>query len=142
MQYLEEDITRRLAKVAFLRAHGMSWDAVACELSRKVGRVKAWTRAHPHIWRELLSAATRLVHAETVAEAITVLRRPLRSDDEKLKSIVGRALLALREKHKPDEPVVVEHIQEVSRVAHFLQSHTDEQIDRMLAAAETPNNSQ
>ena len=68
---------------------------------------------------------------------MTVLRQLLRAKDDKLKSIVGRALLALREKPAPEEqPVALDAIEELARLTQYLATHDEKQIDRMLDAGD------
>ncbi len=74
---------RSLRTAAELRALGNAWEKVAAEVGHSVKVVKAWPRRYPTQWAKAFDAAVRLALAEATAEAVLVLRKQLRSDDER-----------------------------------------------------------
>ena len=128
-------VERLLERAAELRAAGVSWEVVGQKLHRHRDTCSRWPRLYPEIWKRLV-AATRAEQRQNAAdEAMTVLRTLLRSDDEKIKRDVGRILFAginppQRRGPQTDDERIEEYCDD-------LDPNDAEQIDRILAAAET-----
>src|SRR5436305_8849620 len=73
-----------LARAAELRAAGASWAKIAAEVGRAVKTCSQWPSLYPAWWGQLLRAAEDRLSAESGAEARVVLRKLLRSEDEKI----------------------------------------------------------
>src|SRR5437763_156586 len=85
-----------LARAAELRAGGASWEAVAEVVRRAADTVRQWPARYPDRWQAALRAAERKQACEATAEAVLVLRKLLRSEDEKVARDAARALIDLR----------------------------------------------
>lgn len=79
-----DELRDRIIRAATLRAEGRSWAAVADELGLTAATVQAYPRKHPKLWAVAERRAWDRALAEAAAEAVTTLRRLLRSDDDKL----------------------------------------------------------
>ena len=74
---------RLVAKAAARRAAGQTWEKVADALLLPVDEVCDWPTDFPHLWRPAARAALADAVAEASAEAIHVLRRHIRSGDDR-----------------------------------------------------------
>lgn len=124
---------RLLAAAAELRAGGASWAAVAAEVGGTAERVRKWPRRYPRRWAAHLLAAERQLAADAAAEGVHVLRRQLRSDDEKTSREAAQKLLTYKlaaEKKQPpadDKPASLHR-----RIADHLETLTDDQLRRLF----------
>ncbi len=81
---------------ADLRAAGNAWERIAGEVNRPLADVRAWPQQYPAVWRKALVAAERRTLAEATAEAVTQLRKLLRSDEPKVICDAGMKLVQIR----------------------------------------------
>ncbi|MFO0810353.1 MAG: hypothetical protein U0746_17150 [Gemmataceae bacterium] len=87
-------VTRqRIAVAAELRVNGASWSAVAEQLGCRVGTARRWPRLYPDLWADAMRDAHRERRTEFEAEALTSLRKLLRSADAKYCHAAARDLL-------------------------------------------------
>ena len=78
------ELRERVTRAATLRAEGRSWAAVAEELGLTAATAQAYPRKYPKLWAAAERRAWDRSLAEAAAEAVTTLRRLLRSEDEKV----------------------------------------------------------
>src|SRR5262249_6275395 len=76
-----------------LRADGLSWEAVAARVERSVRTCRGWPSLYPDAWGRLYRDAVDDNHAEASAEALTILRTLLRSEEEKTRLTAAQLLL-------------------------------------------------
>ncbi len=128
-----------LARAAELRAGGSNWEAVAAKLNRSAETVRKWPALHPERWQAALHQAERRLVAEASAESVLILRQLLRSDDEKVRRDAAEFLVELRlTLAKLDDKSHLEHstnalTSDSARFAAYLQGHSDEELDRLVA---------
>lgn len=119
-----------LMRAAELRAGGATWDAVARELNRAAATVSAWPRRFPKRWQAAMRAAEQQTLGEAGAESVHVLRKQLRSRDEKSAREAARTLTQLHAKGRaaaPDpEPESSASVNPL--LAAFVNGKTDEQL--------------
>jgi hypothetical protein len=138
-----------IAKAAELRASGSSWDAVAAGVSRASDTVRRWPALYPGPWQKAFRAAERQFVAEATAEAVLILRKHLRSDDEKISQDAAERLIQLRvalarrtRSMKRDASALPTG--ELQRVAAYLETLPDAERNQILddlvteAVAERP----
>jgi hypothetical protein len=85
-----------VARAAELRAGGASWEAIAAAVKRRPDTCRRWPGEYPDDWRRVFGAEERRLLADAGAEAVLVLRRLLRSKDDKVSRDVARTLASLR----------------------------------------------
>lgn len=81
---------------AELRAAGNAWEKIAKDVGRPLADVRTWPQRFPTRWRKAIEAAERRTLAESTAEAVLVLRKQLRSEDEKSVREAGMKLVQIR----------------------------------------------
>src|SRR5262245_45271637 len=137
-------VLNRMAVAAELRAGGAAWKTVAARLRCTERACIRWPKDYPEAWRRLYREATLRLLAEIGGEAMTVLRRLLRSKDEKMQRdatrlVLGPHLKALAQE-PPAEPAPADD--DADRLASFLRSHTDAEaqalLDELLARRARP----
>src|SRR5262245_45352632 len=92
-----------LTIAADLRAAGVSWAAVGERVSRSDETCRAWPRRYPDDWRRLSREAEDLLTAEAGGEARIVLRKLLRSENEKVSLAAANLLLRARDERRACE---------------------------------------
>lgn len=134
------ELRERVARAAELRAEGRPWAAVAEQLGLATATVQAYPRRHPKLWAVAERRAWDRALAEAAAEAVTTLRRLLRSDDEKVNrdaaaKLVQYAARRLRppaaRKAEPTPPLVsylegLSHDELTTLAAELLTGHDGE----------------
>jgi hypothetical protein len=128
-----------MAQAADLRAGGATWETVAARLHCAARTCRRWPKAHPEAWRRLYREASQGLLAKVGAEAMNVLRKLLRSKDEKVQRDAVRLVVVPHLKElaggAPVEPAAAAG--DAARIAAFLGSHTDAQVqalcDELLA---------
>jgi hypothetical protein len=98
MEYLPKPLMTQLAKVIESRVLGLKWEAVAAKVGRRAETIRRWPTRFPQAWRRLYRAAECRILAEAGAEARSVLRHLLFSEDERVRCNAGKFLAALQEK--------------------------------------------
>ena len=78
------ELRDRIGRAATLRAEGRAWAAIAEELGVTAATAQGYPRRYPKLWAVAERRAWDRALAEAAAEAVTTLRRLLRSDDEKV----------------------------------------------------------
>ncbi len=131
-----------LNRAAELRAGGATWDSVAKSLNRAADTVRRWPRDYPDRWKIALHEAERQLVCETAAESVLVLRKLLRSEDEKVRRDAARALMDLRLDLTKLELTSVSETtpltSEAARLIAFLDGQPDEEL-AILAANVFPS---
>jgi hypothetical protein len=125
--------THLLATAAELRAGGASWTTVAKTVNRRQPTVKRWPELYPELWAAHLAVAERALVADAAAEGVHVLRRQLRSDDDKTSRDAAARLLdfklaADKKAPPPDGKPKSRH----HRIADLLEGMTDDQLQRLF----------
>lgn len=120
----------QLMQAAELRAGGAKWETVAQALNRANSTVQEWPRRFAARWRAALRVAEKQALGEARAESVHVLRKQLRSEDEKSAREAARTLAQLHAKEaaaesngEPANPVAVNPL-----LAAFVNGKTDEQL--------------
>jgi hypothetical protein len=134
-----------LARAAELRAGGSSWEAVAEVVRRAADTVRQWPARYPDRWQAALHAAERRVAGEITAEAVIVLRRLLRSKNERVARDAARALIDLRiglarldQQAAPADATSPSLPSDAQQLVTFLEGHTDEELARLAAQLYAP----
>jgi hypothetical protein len=128
-----------LARAADLRAAGAAWDAVARALNRAAATVRKWPELYRTRWRAALHAADERLVAETTAEAVHVLRRLLRSADEKIQRDAAKLLVDLRAgRPAAAAPTSPEPASDAARFVALLESQTHDHLLKLDAALHGP----
>jgi hypothetical protein len=133
-----------LELTAELRAGGLSWEAVAAKVGRSAETVRKWPATYPDRWKAHLHAAERRLAREAAAESMLILRQLLRADDEKVRRDAARLLINLRVAlDKIDQRAAAASpgpllTAQSAKLIIFLESHTDEQLERFIAERERP----
>lgn len=119
-----------LMQAAELRAGGAKWEAVARALDRALSTVEAWPRRFKERWRAAMRVAEKQAIGEARAESVHVLRKQLRSEDEKSAREAARTLTNLHSKESAaepdDEPASPAAVNPL--LAAFVNGKTDEQL--------------
>src|SRR5262249_10805461 len=97
------ELARLLADAAEQKARGASWESVAAKVGRRPATCRRWPPRYPEAWCRHLQVAERRLLSEAGAEAVTVMRRLLRSEDVKVCRDVACALVTLRERQRERE---------------------------------------
>ncbi|HXD87400.1 MAG TPA: helix-turn-helix domain-containing protein [Urbifossiella sp.] len=129
-----------LARVADLRADGLTWEAVGREVGRAARTVRRWPAKYHDRWLLFQqSAEVQLAHASE-SEAVLVLRRLLRSKDEQLAWHAAKTIVDMRinlgkivaklPKLSADQTLPPEMI----RLFSFLTGLSDAELDSAIAA--------
>lgn len=126
-----------IAKAAELRASGSSWDVVAAGVGRAADTVRRWPALYPGPWQKAFRAAERQFVAEATAEAVLILRKHLRSDDEKISQDAAQRLIQLRvalERRTKSKRSSANAVPtgELQRVAAYLETLPDVERDQIL----------
>jgi hypothetical protein len=131
---------RLVRDAAASRAAGNAWEKVAADVGRTTAVVRTWPRRYADVWRKAFADAERRALAEATAEAVVLLRKQLRSEDEKsvreasLKLVQIR--LMLEKADRPDKkPPADSPPGYADRLLALVRGMTDEQIAAELAAA-------
>lgn len=121
-----DKVLRLMEGGAELRARGLAWAAVAEKLDRPVETIQQWVKQYREVWQGLLREAETRVFREAGAEALQMLRKLLRSKDEKVTRDVARTLATLMYRcpngRGTDEPAMDEttqHLLEVAKALHL-----------------------
>lgn len=85
-----------MATVAELRANGASWQTAAARVERSAETCRNWPRRYPEQWQRLYLAAEDTLLAEAGAESLTMLRKLLRSETERVRLAAAQLLFKLR----------------------------------------------
>jgi hypothetical protein len=122
-----EDELRTVERAIDLRARGHTWDQVAQKLQKTIEEVREWPNHYAEFWARRLAAAHRELDSETIAEARTILRRHLRTDNLKEACDIARVLLdhARRSQIPPAESEPARE-SEYHQIADFLEGLSDE----------------
>ncbi len=121
-----------LARAAELRAGGASWDAVGGKLARSPDTCRQWPRLYSDDWRRLYRAAAGRLTEEAGAEALTVLRALLRSEDEKVRRDAAQRLLDLCHEAAPKGKEAERPDGDNERIAAYLGERDDAQIEAIV----------
>ncbi len=126
-----------LTQAAELRAGGATWDAVARAIHRAPGTVSRWPREYADRWQIALRDAEQQLVCEAAAESVLVLRKLLRSDDEKVRRDAAKSLTDLRlDLTKFDltsDSAAHSFTSEATRLIAFLDGHTDDELAQFAA---------
>ena len=96
MARIQPPTDEMLARVADLRADGLTWEAVGKAVGKAARTVRRWPSRYHDRWLLFQqSAEMQLAHASE-SEAVLVLRRMLRSKDEKLAWNAAKTLVDMR----------------------------------------------
>lgn len=124
-----------LIRAAELRASGAGWSVVAQTVGRTVDVVRRWPMRYPDRWAVHLRAAERRQAADAAAEGLHVLRRQLRSDDDKTARDAAAKLLdfKLAADKLVGPPAETDAARsQFHRLADHLETLSDDQIRRLL----------
>ena len=127
-----------IRQAAALRAAGHAWEVVAAKLGRPVETIQPWPETHPELWRDAYDQARRSVLAEGEAEAVCVLRRQLRADDDKVRLDAARKLIDCGEELSPAKSRDDQPLSPLARFATHLEGLSDVEIDQLLARLREP----
>ena len=136
---------RLLRTAAELRALGNAWEKVAADVGQPVKVVKAWPRRYPTQWAKAFDAAVRLTLAEATAEAVLVLRKQLRSEDEKsvreasLKLVQVRTALDKAARPAKGDTQRTSPPGYADRLLAHIRGMTDEEVETATRAAVGPD---
>ena len=132
-----------LARAAELRAAGSNWEVVAAKLHRAAETVRKWPALYPTEWQAALRTTERRLVFEAGAESVLILRQLLRSEDEKVRRDAAKFLIDLRlelfkldQQSPEDSPPQL--TSDSARLVAFLEEHSDEELERHLAAMRLP----
>lgn len=126
---------RLLRTAAELRALGNAWEKVAAEVGQPAKVVKSWPQRYPARWGQAFDAAVRQTLAEATAEAVLVLRKQLRSDDEKsareasLKLVQVRTALDKATRPAKGDPQRATPPGYADRLLAHIRGMTDEEVE-------------
>ncbi|MFL5339015.1 MAG: hypothetical protein ACJ8F7_02515 [Gemmataceae bacterium] len=87
------ELLELLTRAAELRAAGTCWEAVGRRLDRHPDTCRHWPAEFPDLWPQLLRAAQDAFRTEADAEARSILRGMLRSNDDKTRMAAAQKLL-------------------------------------------------
>ena len=146
-----DDLRDRIIRAATLRAEGRPWSAVAEELGLTAATVQSYPRKYPKLWAVAERRAWDRALAEAAAEAVTTLRRLLRSDDDKINRDAAAKLVqfaarrlrppAARKTDAAVPPILAYleslHFDDITTLAAEILSQNDGK-DRTLDANTTP----
>jgi hypothetical protein len=122
-----------LALAAELRAGGAGWPAVAKAVGRPADTVRKWPARYPELWAAYQGQAERRLAADAAAEGVHVLRRQLRSEDDKTSRDAAAKLLdfklACDKKATAADPAPRSRHH---RIADYLETLNDDQLQRLL----------
>ena len=124
-----------LAAAADLRAGGAGWAAVADAVGRKPESVRKWPTRYRKRWAAHVAAAGRRLAADAAAEGVHVLRRQLRSDDDKTSRAAAAELLGYKlaaDKAAPLTPGGDKPPSLHRRIADHLETLSDDQLRRLF----------
>lgn len=127
-----------LARAAEIRSAGCAWEVVAARLLIPADEVREWPTLYPTEWKSALHEAERRLLADVSAESVLILRRLLRSEDEKVRRDAAKFLVDLRLElakfDRPAEPPPPPPTSDAARFVALLEGQTDEQLDELLGA--------
>ena len=123
-----------LTAAAELRAGGAAWAAVAARVGRRPDSVRRWPVRYRKRWAAHLLAAERQLAADAAAEGVHVLRRQLRSDDDKTSREAAQKLLTfkLATDKKSPPPAAAKPASLHRRIADHLETLTDADLQRLF----------
>ena len=125
--------THLLALAAELRAGGASWATVAKTVNRRQPTVKRWPEMYPELWAAHLAVAERQLVSDAAAEGVHVLRRQLRSEDDKTSRDAAAKLLDFKlagdKRAPPPDPAPKSRHH---RIADHLEGLTDDQLQHLF----------
>jgi hypothetical protein len=122
-----------LALAAELRAGGTPWEAVAARVKRRPDTCRRWPDEYPDDWRQAYAEAERRMLADAGSEAVLVMRRLLRSEDDKVCRDVARTLAALRaDLRKSERRAGPERSDDSARLAAFVGGLDDAQVQALI----------
>ena len=124
--------------VAELRAEGLSWDRVAARIKRNPRTLRKWRNKYADRWKLASAQAERGMAAEAECESVIVLRRLLRSIDEKVRWHAAKSLIALRLDlgkldSKAPQAEAPRQSPELTRLFTFLDGHPDAELQAIVA---------
>lgn len=120
------DTLRKLEIAAYAKAGGKSWEAVAPLIGRSsADSARQLPSEHPAAWEHWYGVARKELRRECFSEAVTVLRKALRSDNPIIQ--VKAAAILLR--HSDEEPLQMEVSGQIS---HRLTLDERREIDAIL----------
>jgi predicted transcriptional regulator len=123
-------MVRAVEAAAALRAAGYSWAYIADELGRRPETVRQWPRQYSDVWARVTAETRRDLVLEAGAEAVTVLRNLLRSEDDRMRREAARELAHLKAETQPaDVPTARSPLH---TLADYLGGLSDEQLRHML----------
>jgi transposase-like protein len=135
-----DKVLRLMERGAELRARGLAWVAVAEKLERPNETIQQWVKQYREVWQGLLREAEGRVFREAGAEALQMLRKLLRSKDEKVTRDVARTLATLLCRYPygrgADEPAMDETTQHLLEVAKALHLEDFDEHGNLIAASE------
>ncbi len=127
---------------ADLRADGNAWERVAELVDHSPAEVRTWPQRYPARWQKAFAAAVQRALVEGTCETITVLRKQLRSKNDKSVREAGVKLVQIRvvlEKAarpaKGDTQPTTSPPGYADRLLALVRGMTDEQIASEMAAA-------
>jgi hypothetical protein len=121
-----------LARAAELRAGGATWAAVGAKLGRRPESVQKWPRRYRKRWAGLLAEAERQQAADAAAEGVHVLRRQLRSDDDRTSREAAHRLLGYKLAADKAKPPPSANPSPARRLADHLETLADDDLRRLF----------
>jgi hypothetical protein len=140
---LQEELRTRIQMAAIGRASGMSWKAVSEEIGRSARSCRSWPRMYPDLWMQFVRQAQVEVLANLSISAVRMLKKSLRSKNERTQLNTAKFLyssdlkIRLAEiKVQSKEPDIVEQIKELSQ--EEAEQHFDRIVNLRLASQTVP----
>jgi hypothetical protein len=127
-----------LARAAEVRAAGAAWQAVGEEVGRAARTVRRWPRLYADRWTAAYIEAERVLAALADSESVLTLRKLLVSRDEKIrwhaaKALIGRRIDRAKIELKSPPPTQPALSSDAARYIAFLDGHSDEELDAIIA---------
>jgi hypothetical protein len=137
MKQPTSEILELMLRAAELRASGASWETVGREVNRHADTCRRWAREYADVWRRLYGEAEQLQAREGRAEARVILRKLLRSEEEKMRLAAARDLLKAprgRGGRKQATPADGEFSTFLSQLQGLSDAELQDMLRRFLAA--------
>src|SRR5262245_49229285 len=99
-----EEIRAPMRRAAELRACGRSWESIGTELGCDERTCGRWRARYPALWQRLFRTEEEDLHEHLGIEAAIVLKKALRSKDERLKQDAAQFVYGQRRatcRHNP-----------------------------------------
>jgi hypothetical protein len=138
---MNDELMKRIAQVAHLKASGLSWEAIAKEVGRDAETCRHWPIRYEEEWNRFFRYADEALTTEGASEARFYMRKLLRSDNPKYCHAAAQSLLRYRIKQtraqsKPrraaKEEEEDEETCEAVRILKFAKQMSTEEIEELL----------